>query len=100
MVLCATFVWNAHWFVPLGTWILYSFSSLLDRYTSWRFGIQHLFVRLAVHAILFLACFVIGTMHEMALMALIWSALITILSLGFLIAFMYIENSTSTTLPL
>ena len=95
MVLCATFVWNAHWFVPLCTFILYSFSSLLDRYTARRFSIQYLFVLLAVHAILFLACFVIGFMHAMALTALIWSALITLSSLCFFIVYMCRQDNSS-----
>ena len=79
-------LWQAHAIQNSGNEVHFSMTELfMTKYD-----------RLAFHAVVFLVCFFIGTMHAIELMPLIWSALITLSSLGFLIASMCRQENEST----
>ena len=96
LVLCSIFAWNDDWLVSLLTAIMGCFSCQVDWYTSKYTSLSYSYVRSALHAIVFVACVVIGSMQIISSIALIWSGTIVILSLVSLILVMCKSESTDS----
>lgn len=86
LVFCSVLVWHDDWLVSLLTAIMWCFSCQVDWYTSKYISRSYLYVRSALHAIVFVACLVVGIMQIISSIALIWSGTIVIISIVSLLA--------------